>query len=61
MYVGEREVFAVAQQVALTRAAYLLTGQDQATQDLVQETLILVLLRFPQVAAHSPRRPTFTA
>ncbi len=40
----EREAFIRAQQPALIRAGYLLTGSDAAAQDLVQETLVKVIV-----------------
>lgn len=39
-----------AQHAGLVRAAHLLTGQDAAAQDLVQETLVQVLVHWSKVA-----------
>lgn len=43
------EQFLAAQHAALQRAAYLLTGDRAAGQDLVQETLVRVLLHWRRV------------
>ena len=51
----DREAFLRAQHFALSRAAYLLAGQDAAAQDLVQDTLVQVILKWRTVSrATSP-------
>jgi RNA polymerase sigma-70 factor (sigma-E family) len=47
--VRAREDFVCGQQPALLRAAYLLTGDRSAAQDLVQETLVRVLMHWRRV------------
>jgi RNA polymerase sigma-70 factor (sigma-E family) len=47
--VGTCEDFVTGQQPALLRAAYLLTGSSPAAQDLVQETLVRVLVQWRRV------------
>jgi RNA polymerase sigma-70 factor (sigma-E family) len=47
--VGTCEEFIAGQQRALLRAAYLLTGSSASAQDLVQETLVRVLLHWRRV------------
>lgn len=47
--VDEREAFIRAQQPALIRASYLLTGSNAAAQDLVQETLVKVIVNWRKV------------
>lgn len=50
------EVFVAAEHAGLLRAAYLLTGDHSAAQDLTQETLIRLLTQWRRVAhADSPR------
>lgn len=48
--VEEREGFIRSQYAGLIRAAYLLTGEDAAAQDLVQETLVQVVVHWRKVA-----------
>lgn len=43
--------FAAARQSHLLRAAYLLTGDRDAAQDLAQETLVRLLMAWPRVRA----------
>ena len=45
----EQEAFIRALHPALVRAAFLLTGQDASAQDLVQETLVRVVLQWRRV------------
>lgn len=53
------EQFVVDEHPALLRAALLLTGDQMAAQDLVQETLVRVLLQWRKVArADSPQAYT---
>lgn len=53
--VEDREAFLRAQHVALSRVAYLLAGQDAAAQDLVQDTLVQVIVKWQTVSrASSP-------
>ena len=47
--VGDREQFVSGQQAALSRAAFLLTGDPVAAQDLVQEALVRVLVQWRKV------------
>jgi len=47
---GFRE-FALARLGALSRTAYLLTGDHHAAEDLLQDTLVLVAARWSRVAA----------
>ncbi len=48
--VSECERFLLGEHAALTRAAYLLTGDQSAAQDLVQETLVRVIVQWRRVA-----------
>lgn len=48
--VDDCEQFVAGQHAALSRAAFLLTGERDAAQDLVQETLIRVLVQWRRVA-----------
>lgn len=53
--VGDPEQFVAAEQAALLRAAFLLTGSQDAAEDLVQETLIRVFVNWRRVSrADSP-------
>ena len=53
--VDEQEAFLRSAHPSLVRAAYLLTGQDASAQDLVQETLVRVVLHWRKVShADSP-------
>lgn len=53
--VDEQEAFLRSAHPGLVRAAYLLTGQDASGQDLVQETLVRVVLHWRKVSqADSP-------
>lgn len=50
------EQFVAAEQAALLRAAFLLTGSQEAAEDLVQETLTRVLVHWRRVSrAGSPQ------
>lgn len=52
---SDAERFLVHEHPGLSRAAYLLTGDPSAAQDLVQETAVRVLLQWSRVArAQSP-------
>lgn len=42
----ERNAFVAAQHAPLVRAAFLLTGQQAAAQDLAQETLVRVMVKW---------------
>ncbi len=42
----ERDAFVAAQHAPLVRAAYLLTGQESSAQDLAQETLVRVMVKW---------------
>jgi RNA polymerase sigma-70 factor (sigma-E family) len=48
---GTFDEFARAEHAPLTRYAYLLTGDADAAQDLAQETLVRVLVKWRHVAA----------
>lgn len=48
--------FVAARSVALARTAYLLTGDHHAAEDLVQEALSRVVLRWTSVVAVRPDR-----
>lgn len=50
MCVKDEEAFLSAQHAPLTRAAYLLTGDRTAAQDLVQETSIRLLMNWRKVS-----------
>jgi RNA polymerase sigma-70 factor (sigma-E family) len=49
--VVEFREFATARLSTLSRIAYLLTGDHHAAEDLVQDTLVIVMARWPRVAA----------
>lgn len=51
---ADLEAFVAARGPALLRLAVLLTADPETAQDLVQEALVRVLPRWPQIAAGSP-------
>jgi RNA polymerase sigma-70 factor (sigma-E family) len=51
---ADLEAFVAARGPALLRLAVLLTADAETAQDLVQEALVRVLPRWPQIAAGSP-------
>ena len=51
---GELERFVAARGPALSRAAYLLTGDHQAAEDLVQDTYVVLVRRWHKSGALDP-------